>query len=185
MSELDTPKTEFSGPHHGCPMSIPHTHGLKCVSDGYVLDRLVLTDEVISELIVFLMSEQSDYRQFAARNLHDAPPDLVVSHLQEALRREMDAFTAGLIISALGTLKLPLIIPAIERWVARADEAFIAHNIMESYLQLLMVIDCGEIGRDTNCITIGRTLAKLSQSKDQIVAQEAKRILDLFGLSGE
>ena len=182
MLESDTPRTEYTEAHHGCPMDIPHEHGLKRVEDGYVLDRLVLTDEVISELIILLMNEQSENRQFAARNLHDAPPVRAAPPLQEALGRETDAFTAGLLISALGTLKLPMIVPAIERWVARADEAFIAHNIMESYLQLLMVIDCEAVGLDAVCVTIGQTLAKLSQSTDLSVAQEAKRILNLFGL---
>ncbi len=185
MSEPDMPRTEYTGPHHGCPMRIPHAHRLKHVANGYVLDHLVLTDEVISEVIALLGDEQADCRQFAARNLHDAPPVRAASPLQEALGRETDAFTAGLIISALGTLKLPVVVPAIERWVARADEAFIAYNIIESYLQLLMVIDCEEVGRNVFCVAIGQTLVKFSQSEDPSVAQEAKRILDLFGLLDE
>lgn len=182
MSDPDIPTTKYSGVHEGCPIKVAHEHGLKRVENGYVPDQLVLSESVIAQLKSLIASSNTEERRFAARNLRNAPAG-ISQVLQHALDNESDPFTAGLIISALGTLKTAHAVTSIEAWVARAHEAFVAQNILESYLQILLNLDSADVAdRESIRARIQQTLKYLSNFQDPAVAQEARRILDLFGL---
>lgn len=180
MTEEEIPQTRYDGPHDTCPLGVAHEHTLKRVIDGYVLGEVVVTEQVARSLAAMLDGQSVEGKRFAARNLRNATEEWAHDALAAALDREDDAFTAGLIISALGNQKRREGVEHIEKWVARADEAFVAANIMASYIQLWTETGCAKDRLDPSCEKIERTIAAFAQSPDPITAHEARRLADII-----
>ena len=180
MTEETLPRTEFAAPHDGCLIKVSHQHVLKRVLAGYVLDNVILTDVVIKELLEFLESDQVEKRQFAARNLRDSSPALTLTALIKALDREDDAFTAGILISALGSLKRREAVKVIQKWVPRADEGFVAQNILDSYLQIWTDTQCEKDKGDQFCYLMHQIITSFTESINPLVAAEALRLTEIL-----
>lgn len=176
------PKTEFRGRHLGCYLYLPHRHGLKRVMDGYVLGEVVLTEEVVYSLQSLLQREDAVKRRFAASNLMNSDPRLTLVPLRNALDNEKDPFTAGIIIAALGTLRHRSAVESIGRWKSKANESFIAQNILESYLNIWLQTDCRWDRNDIYCKIIYDTVMEFMESADDAVTHSARRILEILYL---
>lgn len=183
MDNEQSPQTYFEGSHTGCYVKVPHEHYFNSVMTGYVLGEVMLTLPVVLDIIPLLKSQSAEQRRFSARNLIASDPDVTAFPLVEALDREEDAFTAGVMIATLGTLKRREVVEAVRRWISRADEPFVADNIMESYLKIWMDTSCNEERDNKFCQQMYEGMERFVNSENELIAQRAKRIFEVFNLA--
>jgi hypothetical protein len=180
MTKENLQETRFSGAHDSCPLSVPHNHALKRAIGGYVLGQVDFTEQVAHELVSMLKAESVEKKHFAAKNLRGMRTKWIYDALLAALNQESDAITAGLLILALGNQQRREAVEHINKWVARADEASIAQNIMTSYLQLWTDTGCSHSRRNSVCEKMQKAVATFVNSSNFMVVQEARRLVSIM-----